>query len=102
MSDCNTSKIGGCTDNSSYGDVKSVQPKLLDKFSDIESTLQSFSNALALYCESEEQNLTQISNRLSDVILINTDCCNTINAKLQQLLAVIQSIHCFVLLQRSL
>lgn len=98
---CNTSRTKGCTDDSSYSKLVSTQPKLLSKLVAIESTLDSFSSSLSLYCNTEQQNLTNIKNKLSDVIDVNAECCNIINVKLDELLVAIDAkescdVHCAI------
>ena len=92
MGDCNTNTTKGCTDDQSYSKLVVTQPKILAKLEDIEISLFNFSQALALYCETEEQNLVLIKNRVTNVVNINNECCNTVNLKLQELLTVIEGI----------
>jgi hypothetical protein len=81
---------GSCTDDDSYVKLKSTQPKIISKLTDIEATLDNFSQSLAIYCQLEQQNLTDIDSKLSEVININAECCNIINIKLSELITVIE------------
>lgn len=92
---CNSTSNNGkgkCSDDESYVKLKSTQPKIIAKLTDIEDTLDNFSGALALYCQLEQQNLTEIDSKLSDVININSECCSIVNLKLRGLLTVIDGI----------
>lgn len=92
MEDCNTSKTGGCTDDSSFSKVKSTTPKISDKLDDIEETLDNFSETLSIYCQVEQLNLRRIKKRVGDIAKLNTECCGIINAKLNELKVVIDEV----------
>ena len=90
VSNCGT---GSCSDDSSYAKLKATQPKIIAKLTDIEGTLDDFSEALSLYCQLEQQNLTEIDSKLSDVININSECCSIVNLRLGEIIAVINELQ---------
>jgi hypothetical protein len=90
---CNSvSTQKGCSDNSSYAEVKSAQEKMITLLDNTETILDNFSSSLSVFCEAEQENLIQIDNKLSTVVDINKECCDAINLALSRLITVIVNI----------
>lgn len=90
---CNTVDTKGCAKDNSYGDVKASQNELLTIFDKIKVTLDNFDDTLSVFCEDEQANLTSIFNKMSEVVLLNEECCSTVNGKLNELINVILEIE---------
>lgn len=90
---CNSvSTQKGCSDNSSYGELKTAQEKMLVTLTNTETILDNFSSTLAVFCQEEQTNLLEIDSKLDEVVHINSECCNTLSLKLQQLITVIDNL----------
>ena len=89
---CNTNITKGCTDNMDAVKLKITEGKVALKMDSIDQTLLALQQAILDFCEEEGANLTILSNKLAEAILVNDECCDVINLKLETLIDVISEI----------
>lgn len=95
LTDKNTAKCTEqtCSENTDLVQLVIINKSLGDKLTEFETVFDDFKTAMTNFCAIETGRFETISGHMDTIVSNNTDCCESINSKLTQILGLVELIE---------
>ena len=70
-----------------------ITKSLSDKFAEFNIVFDDFQQAVANLCQTENQRFGLIQQYVNEIVVKNSDCCNTTNQKLLDIIGIVNNIN---------
>ena len=79
-----------CSENSDLVTLTLINKSIGDKLTELSNVMDTFQSSMQSFCEEEGERFDIINDQMDTLVSNNTECCETINSKLEELGSLIE------------